>query len=111
MGDAAHTAHFSIGSGTKLALEDAIELHRSITSRNNDLQAGLEHYQEVRALEVLIIQNAARNSTEWFEKVGRYDDRKSVMEGKRVSVRGAVGRSSIIKINHQTTFHYTHSTL
>src|SRR3546814_10956616 len=72
MGDAAHTAHFSIGSGTKLALEDAIELHRSITSRNNDLQAGLEHYQEVRALEVLKIQNAARNSTEWFEKVDRY---------------------------------------
>src|SRR3546814_6216108 len=60
------------GSRTKLALEDAIELHRSITSRNNDLQAGLEHYQEVRALEVLKIQNAARNSTEWFENVDRY---------------------------------------
>src|SRR3546814_15690375 len=48
MGDAAHTAHFSIGSGTKLALEDAIELHRSITSRNNDLQAGLERSEECR---------------------------------------------------------------
>ncbi|MDX3893765.1 bifunctional salicylyl-CoA 5-hydroxylase/oxidoreductase [Pusillimonas sp.] len=72
MGDAAHTAHFSIGSGTKLALEDAIELNRSIVAQNNDLEAGLEHYQEVRSVEVLKIQNAARNSTEWFENVARY---------------------------------------
>lgn len=72
MGDAAHTAHFSIGSGTKLALEDAIELNRSIVAQNNDLKAGLDHYQEVRSVEVLKIQNAARNSTEWFENVARY---------------------------------------
>lgn len=74
MGDAAHTAHFSIGSGTKLALEDAIELNRSIVGQNNDLEAGLRHYQEVRSIEVLRIQNAARNSTEWFENVARYAD-------------------------------------
>ncbi|HUH88972.1 MAG TPA: bifunctional salicylyl-CoA 5-hydroxylase/oxidoreductase [Pusillimonas sp.] len=74
MGDAAHTAHFSIGSGTKLALEDAIELNRSIVAQNNDLEAGLRHYQEVRSVEVLRIQNAARNSTEWFENVARYAD-------------------------------------
>lgn len=74
MGDAAHTAHFSIGSGTKLALEDAIELQRSIVAQNNDLEAGLRHYQEVRSVEVLRIQNAARNSTEWFENVERYAD-------------------------------------
>lgn len=72
MGDAAHTAHFSIGSGTKLALEDAIELRRSILAQGNDLTAGLSHYQEVRNVEVLKIQNAARNSTEWFENVARY---------------------------------------
>lgn len=72
MGDAAHTAHFSIGSGTKLALEDAIELRRSILAHNNDLAAGLAHYQDVRSIEVLRIQNAARNSTEWFENVERY---------------------------------------
>lgn len=72
MGDAAHTAHFSIGSGTKLALEDAIELRRSILAQGNDLTAGLSHYQEVRSVEVLKIQNAARNSTEWFENVERY---------------------------------------
>jgi anthraniloyl-CoA monooxygenase len=72
MGDAAHTAHFSIGSGTKLALEDAIELNRSLLAHHNDLSAALRHYQEVRSVEVLKIQNAARNSTEWFENVERY---------------------------------------
>jgi len=72
MGDAAHTAHFSIGSGTKLALEDAIELIRSIVAHGGDLGAALAHYQDVRSVEVLKIQNAARNSTEWFENVARY---------------------------------------
>jgi anthraniloyl-CoA monooxygenase len=72
MGDAAHTAHFSIGSGTKLALEDSIELARSIAKHPADLSAALQHYEDVRAIEVLRIQNAARNSTEWFEHVDRY---------------------------------------
>ncbi|MDX7998029.1 bifunctional salicylyl-CoA 5-hydroxylase/oxidoreductase [Xenorhabdus sp. Reich] len=74
MGDAAHTAHFSIGSGTKLALEDAIELTNSLKAHQGDLVAGLSHYQLVRNVEVLKIQNAARNSTEWFENVVRYED-------------------------------------
>ncbi len=72
MGDAAHTAHFSIGSGTKLALEDSIELARSIGQHPGDLPAALRHYEDVRSVEVLRIQNAARNSTEWFEHVDRY---------------------------------------
>ncbi len=72
MGDAAHTAHFSIGSGTKLALEDAIELTRSIARHPDDINAALQHYEDVRSIEVLRIQNSARNSTEWFEHVDRY---------------------------------------
>jgi anthraniloyl-CoA monooxygenase len=72
MGDAAHTAHFSIGSGTKLALEDSIELARSIAAHPGDLPAALQHYEDLRSIEVLRIQNAARNSTEWFEHVDRY---------------------------------------
>ncbi|MDB5845369.1 MAG: NADH:flavin oxidoreductase/NADH oxidase [Polaromonas sp.] len=71
MGDAAHTAHFSIGSGTKLALEDAIELARCLAGQP-DLDAALQAYEAVRSVEVLKIQNAARNSTEWFENVNRY---------------------------------------
>ncbi|MHA6878448.1 bifunctional salicylyl-CoA 5-hydroxylase/oxidoreductase [Ralstonia pseudosolanacearum] len=72
MGDAAHTAHFSIGSGTKLALEDAIELARTLKHVDGPLEAALQHYEAVRSVEVLKIQNAARNSTEWFENVARY---------------------------------------
>ena len=75
MGDAAHSAHFSIGSGTKLALEDAIELARCLggaSGRAPDLAAVLEAYEDSRSVEVLKIQNAARNSMEWFENVERY---------------------------------------
>ncbi|MDM4764624.1 bifunctional salicylyl-CoA 5-hydroxylase/oxidoreductase [Pelomonas sp. SE-A7] len=72
MGDAAHTAHFSIGSGTKLALEDSIALAHDIAASGNELGAALEAYQASRTIEVLRIQNAARNSTEWFENVERH---------------------------------------
>ena len=73
MGDAAHTAHFSIGSGTKLALEDAIELADCFAQYGaKGMQAVMDAYQEVRAIEVLKIQSAARNSMEWFENVHRY---------------------------------------
>ncbi len=70
-GDAAHTAHFSIGSGTKLALEDGITLAKAILG-HADLAAALAIYEAERSVEVLKIQNAARNSTEWFENVARY---------------------------------------
>lgn len=76
MGDAAHTAHFSIGSGTKLALEDAIDLADAIGQQGavgvDGLPEALTRYEATRSVEVLKIQNAARNSTEWFENVERY---------------------------------------
>jgi anthraniloyl-CoA monooxygenase len=71
IGDAAHTAHFSIGSGTKLAMEDAIALAR-ILHQQNDLPSALKAYQEERRTDALRLQNAARNSMEWFENVRRY---------------------------------------
>ena len=71
LGDAAHTAHFSIGSGTKLAFEDAIRLAETLTE-TDDLDAGLAAYESERRVEVLKLQSAARNSTEWFETVDRY---------------------------------------
>jgi len=72
-GDAAHTAHFSIGSGTKLALEDAIALARAVAAAAPaDLGPALAGYEAERGVEVAKIQNAARNSTEWFESVDRY---------------------------------------
>ena len=72
MGDAAHTAHFSIGSGTKLALEDAIRLAQCIDRSGDDIGAALAAYEAERHTEVLKLQSAARNSTEWFENVARY---------------------------------------
>jgi len=71
VGDAAHTAHFSVGSGTKLALEDAIALAGALEA-HADLPTALKAYEAERSIEVLKIQNAARNSTEWFENVTRY---------------------------------------
>ncbi|MEO8250577.1 MAG: bifunctional salicylyl-CoA 5-hydroxylase/oxidoreductase, partial [Burkholderiales bacterium] len=75
MGDAAHTAHFSIGSGTKLALEDAIDLANEFAT-GHSMDQVLQAYEARRSVEVLKIQNAARNSTEWFENVDRYTGMK-----------------------------------
>ncbi|WP_136161291.1 bifunctional salicylyl-CoA 5-hydroxylase/oxidoreductase [Sphingomonas flavalba] len=76
LGDAAHTAHFSIGSGTKLALEDAIKLaevmNRPGIDKAGALDTALDDYRDERQLEVVKLQNAARNSTEWFENLDRY---------------------------------------
>jgi anthraniloyl-CoA monooxygenase len=71
VGDAAHSAHFSIGSGTKLAMEDAIALARVLAS-GVPLNEAFAAYQDERMTEALRLQNAARNSTEWFENVKRY---------------------------------------
>jgi anthraniloyl-CoA monooxygenase len=71
IGDAAHTAHFGIGSGTKLAMEDAISLVGRV-AHEPDVRAGLEAYQAERSLEALKLQSAARNRMEWFENVVRY---------------------------------------
>jgi len=72
LGDAAHTAHFSIGSGTKLALEDAIKLAEVLNRPGLPRERALEEYREERQVEVLKLQNSARNSTEWFETLDRY---------------------------------------
>ncbi len=71
MGDAAATAHFSIGSGTKLAMESAASMAGYLHSEPS-MQAAFEKYEEARRTEVLRLQSAARNSLEWFEEVERY---------------------------------------
>ncbi|WP_157268840.1 bifunctional salicylyl-CoA 5-hydroxylase/oxidoreductase [Azohydromonas aeria] len=78
MGDAVHTAHFAIGSGTKLAIEDAIELTRQFELHGDSperIEQVLGTYQEARRVETLRLQNAAWNAMEWFEVCGeRYCD-------------------------------------
>ncbi len=71
MGDAAATAHFSIGSGSRLAFDSAISLADYLHSEPTMEQA-FQRYQDERRLEVLRLQSAARNSLEWFEDVERY---------------------------------------
>jgi len=71
LGDAAATAHFSVGSGTKLALESAIALAQYLHTEPN-MSAAFRRYEDERRREVLRLQSAARNSTEWFEEVERY---------------------------------------
>lgn len=73
MGDAAATAHYSIGSGSKLAMESAIALADYLHSESS-MQAAFDKYEDARRLEVLRLQSAARNSMEWFEDVERYLD-------------------------------------
>ncbi len=72
LGDAAHTAHFSIGSGTKLALEDAIALHAAVAARADDLPRALATYEAGRRDEVGRIQHSANVSLVWFENVRRF---------------------------------------
>ena len=71
MGDAAATAHFSVGSGTKLAMESAISMADYLASEPT-LQSAFVKYENARRTEVLRLQSAARNSLEWFEDVERY---------------------------------------
>jgi anthraniloyl-CoA monooxygenase len=74
LGDAAHTAHFSIGSGTKLAIEDAIALARAL-QRGGEVEKALADYEEDRRPEVERLQRAAQVSLAWFEEMERYHGR------------------------------------
>ena len=79
LGDAAHTAHFSIGSGTKLAMEDAIllvDVFRRLGS--DDIPRVMATYQEERWVDVLKLQKAAQTSLEWFENAARYQEQSPV---------------------------------
>lgn len=73
LGDAAHTAHFSIGSGTKLAVEDALALAACLEEQPS-LERALAAYEEERKPVVASTQRAARASLEWFENLGLYVD-------------------------------------
>jgi anthraniloyl-CoA monooxygenase len=72
IGDAAHTAHFSIGSGTKLAMEDAIALAAAVTAHPGEVEVGLLAYETAHRPEVEAVQRAALVSQRWFEESERY---------------------------------------
>jgi 2-polyprenyl-6-methoxyphenol hydroxylase-like FAD-dependent oxidoreductase len=72
LGDAVHTAHFSVGSGTKMAMEDAVVLAREVADHPGNLELALTNYQAQRQPEVRKIQKSARPSLSWWEHFGRY---------------------------------------
>lgn len=77
LGDAAHTAHFSIGSGTKLAMEDSLALAACL-HEHSELETALAAYQTERRPVVESTQRAAQASLEWFENIGMYKDQNPV---------------------------------
>ncbi len=72
MGDSAHTAHFSIGSGTKLAMEDAIAFASAFEKHENDLEAAMKDYEADRRPRVEMLQEAAHESRTYFENTRQY---------------------------------------
>ena len=74
LGDAAHTAHFSVGSGTKMAMEDAAGLVQALAEQPGDLDAVLDAFETARRPPVARIQGAAGSSLSWWEHFGRYHD-------------------------------------
>jgi anthraniloyl-CoA monooxygenase len=77
MGDAAHTTHFAIGSGTKLAMQDAMVLASRLTS-DADLEAALEAYGRQRRADIAPLQREALSNSRWFENLDRYVDQDAV---------------------------------
>ncbi|GAB3975268.1 hypothetical protein GCM10029978_058970 [Actinoallomurus acanthiterrae] len=74
LGDAAHTAHFSVGSGTKMAMEDAVALSAALAEHGDDLPLALASYEAAARPSVEAIQDAAGPSLAWWEHFGRYHD-------------------------------------
>lgn len=74
LGDSAHTAHFSVGSGTKMAMEDAIGLAAAVRAHPTSVDDALAAYEAIRRPQVEKIQNSARPSLSWWEHFGRSHD-------------------------------------
>jgi anthraniloyl-CoA monooxygenase len=86
LGDAAHTAHFSIGSGTKLAMEDALSLAACL-HEHESIDAALREYEGERTAVVLSTQRAAQASLEWFENLGQYVDQDPIQFAFNIMTR------------------------
>jgi anthraniloyl-CoA monooxygenase len=86
LGDAAHTAHFSIGSGTKLAMEDGLALAACL-HEEDALPAALATYETERKAVVLSTQRAAQASLEWFENLGQYVHQEPIQFGFNIMTR------------------------
>ena len=98
LGDAAHTAHFTIGSGTKLAMEDAVALANALQRHPGDRLAAMTDYELERQPVVERFQEAARASATWFEDVRRYDGFDPVQFAFNLLTRsGRIGHLELTK--------------
>lgn len=87
LGDAVHTAHFSIGSGTKLAFEDSIALAESLAAPGATMRDAVTAYEALRRPKVGSLQRAALTSQRWFEHAGRYIDLPTEQFGFQLMTR------------------------
>jgi len=98
LGDAAHTAHFTIGSGTKLAMEDAVALANALQRHPGEPLAAMTDYELERQPVVERFQEAARASATWFEDVRRYDGFDPVQFAFNLLTRsGRIGHLELTK--------------
>src|SRR6266545_1831715 len=98
LGDAAHTAHFTIGSGTKLAMEDAVALSGALQRHRGERLAAMTDYELERQPVVERFQEAARASATWFEDVRRYDGFDPVQFAFNLLTRsGRIGHLELTK--------------
>ena len=98
LGDAAHTAHFTIGSGTKLAMEDAVALGQALQRHPASLEAAFTDYELERQPVVERFQEAARDSATWFENVRRYDGFDPVQFARNLLTRsGRIGHLELTR--------------
>ncbi|WP_433475751.1 FAD-dependent monooxygenase [Spirillospora sp. CA-142024] len=95
LGDAVHTAHFSVGSGTKMAMEDAIALAAGLTEHPDDLESALAAYEAARKPPVEKIQNSARPSLAWWEHFGRYHDAFDPLQFAFHFLSRSIGKSKL----------------
>ncbi|MGW6655835.1 FAD-dependent monooxygenase [Rhodococcus sp. NPDC055024] len=72
LGDAMHTAHFSVGSGTKMAMEDAAVLAQTVAEHSSDLDTALEEFEQIRKPQVAKVQNSSIPSLAWWDHFGEY---------------------------------------
>jgi 2-polyprenyl-6-methoxyphenol hydroxylase-like FAD-dependent oxidoreductase len=97
VGDALHTAHFSIGSGTRLAMEDVIALVKALEAEPNDLRAGLAHHQDVRKPIVEKLVTASKTSAAWYENFPQHMRLKPYDFAMSYITRsGRVGRDRLV---------------
>ena len=108
-GDAAHTTHFTIGWGTKLAIEDVIALADNV-HRHSKLQPALESYQRQRQAALLQPQSEARLSAQWFENISRHIDLKprqfaTLLYGRRSPLSPHLSPQLYHELSHALDFH------